>query len=86
MYLVAAYLLHHDRRNPEDGSKVVPEMVVPIYQTAHYIPKNHNCNLDSSSVIPAVLYIHASVDCHRASTFVMFKQHVVTVLLWFMNK
>jgi hypothetical protein len=56
MYLVAAYLLYQDRRNPADGSKDVPEMLVPIYQTAHYIPKNHNCNLDSSSVILAVLY------------------------------
>jgi len=86
MYLVATCLLYQERRNPEDGSRVVCERVVPIYQTAHYIPKNHNCNLDSSSVILAILYILASVDCHHGSTFVIFKLHVVIVLLWFMNK
>jgi len=39
MYLVATYLLYQERRNPEDGSRGVCERVVPIYQTAHYIPK-----------------------------------------------
>jgi len=84
MYWVATYLLYQERRNPEDGSRSVCERVVPVYQTAHYIPKNRN--LDSSSVILAILYRLASVGCHHASTFVIFKQHVVIVLLWFVSK
>lgn len=76
-------LLLQARRDTEDGSIDSCEAVVPIYQTAHCIPKNHNCNLDSNSAALAIVYRHASVEWYHVSTFVIFKQHVV--LLWFVK-